>query len=118
MWRSKIMENEISVDPFDYELPPSYTGIVIFRGSRRCYYKDGKVHREDGQAVVYYSVNRQEWWLNGKRIWSSNFCSTNHKIVTKKQHPEYPKVQIWKYIDNNVIKEQIVIPGMEYWFIE
>jgi len=117
VWRSK-MENIISLDPFDYELPPLYTGIAIFRGSRKCYYKGGKIHREDREAVIYYSVNRQEWWLEGKRIWSSDIPITNHKIFEKKQHLVYPEVQIWKYIDNNLVKEQVVIPGMNYWFIE
>ena len=37
----------------------------IYPDGRQEWYLNGKLHREDGPAVIYPN-GRQEWWLNGK----------------------------------------------------
>ena len=86
----------------------------------RWWYKNGKLHREDGPADIWKDGYKQ-WWLDGGRIWSSdlNKIDLKNKIIfSKEPHPEYPNIQVWKWLDQNKIREQIVIPGMEEYIIE
>jgi len=83
------------------------------------WYKNGIFHREDGPAFV----NQQgfkTWDLEGEEIFSSTekLDLTNKIVLSKEVHPEYPTVQVWKYIGQNGIREQIVIPGMEEYILE
>jgi len=106
------------------EIPRDYTGIVEWENAR-FWFKEGVEHREDGPSYIENKIGNRtykEWWLlNGKEIWNSNykkFDSTNKIILSKDPHPLYPTVQVQKYIDENGIQEQIIIPGMEPWFTE
>ncbi len=40
---------------------------VIWPDGTQRWYKDGKLHREDGPAVIY-SYGTKEWYLNGKNV--------------------------------------------------
>jgi len=82
--------------------------------------KNGEYHREDGPAYISIS-GCEEWYLNGQIFWNSNWDAldlTNCIILSKNLHPEYPTIQIWKYINGNGIQNQIIIPGMEAWILE
>ena len=35
------------------ETPKNFTGIVEFSSGTKCWFKDGKFHREDGPAIEY-----------------------------------------------------------------
>jgi len=103
-----------------YEIPSNYTGIVEFLSGSKWWYKNGKRHREDGPSFIYYN-GEKEWWLDGKYIWNSSWDKLdlrNRIILSKEPHPLYVACQLFKYIDEYGIQEQIVIPGMEEWFIE
>ncbi len=96
------------------------TGIVEWENGIEEWYKNGKLHREDGPARFFY-FGDVEWYLEDKLIWASDYEKidfTNKIILSKEQHSLYPIVQVWKYIDENGVQEQIVIPGMEECFIE
>jgi hypothetical protein len=41
--------------------------IKIYFGIQRCWYINGKLHREDGPAVKYASGDK-EWYINVKLI--------------------------------------------------
>ena len=59
--------------------------------------------------------------LNNCLICSDNWNKVDLRskiILSKDTHPEYPTVQVWKYIGQNGIREQIVIPGMEEYILE
>ncbi len=102
------------------EISSNYTGIVEYEDQTKTWLKNGKLHREDGPAIIWYT-GFKDWFLDGKCAWNSNrkkFDFTNIIILSKNPHPEYPTVQVWKYIDENWIQEQIVIPGMEGLIIE
>jgi len=102
------------------KISDKYIGIVEWEDGDIGWYKNGYVHREDGPA--YIEANGiEEWYLQGVYIWHSKiekFDLKNYIVLSKEQHPEYPTVQVWKYIDGNRIREQIIIPGMEAWIIE
>ena len=103
------------------EIPDDYTGIVEFENGASGWFKNGFRHREDGPAYIGSSGYRG-WYLDGHCIFYTN-CYFSHYIkkcifLSKEQHPLYSTVQVWKYIDRNGIKEQIIIPGMEGFIIE
>ncbi len=97
------------------EIPVNYTGIVHVESGTKIWYKNGKWHREDGPAYISIS-GWEEWHLNGKFVWHSEYNKldfTNKIVLLKEQYPEYPTIQIWKWIDKNGIREQMIISGME-----
>jgi len=101
--------------------PCKHTGIIEFinSGTEICF-KSGELHREDGPAVNR-KIGDKMWYLDGNCMWSStwnNLDLRNKIILSKNPHPKYFTVQVWKWLDKNRIREQIVIPGMEKWFIE
>ncbi len=101
-------------------VPEHYTGIVKFVVGTTTWFKDGKRHREDGPASIW-ATGRKIWYLEDKLIWSSGWKPINLKdkiIFSKEIHPEYPTVQIWKYLDKNGIREQVIISGMEEYVVE
>ncbi len=107
------------------EIPECYSGIINFVETSEFpesifWLKNGRQHREDGPAIID-DTGYKRWYLNDKFIWSSLMERRYLKdkiILSKNLHPEYPTVQIWKWIEINGMREQIMIPGMEYWFIE
>ncbi len=101
-------------------VPNSFTGIIEFSGGSKWWLQNKKLHREDGPAIVY-SDGYKEWHLGGKWVWSSSRSKIflkNKIILSKEQHPKYPTVQVWKYIDGNGFREQVIVPGMEDFIIE
>jgi len=101
------------------DIPQGYTGIIEWQYGSKGWYKNGKLHREDGPAWTRVS-GFNEWWLDGKPIWNST-CKLdliNQIILSKTQHPEYPLVQVWKILDKDRIYEQIIIPRMEEFITE
>ena len=38
---------------YDHEIPKNFTGIIEYEGGEKYWYKNGKLHREDGHAVEY-----------------------------------------------------------------
>ena len=100
-------------------IPKNYSGIIE-RKNGKGWYKDGELHREDGPAWIRYD-GYKIWFLDGTLILScdSNLNFSNKTIVSKSQHPKYPLVQVWKIknIIDGKIQEQIMIPGMELYFL-
>lgn len=102
------------------EIPENFTGIVEWENGDKWWYENDKLHREDGPAKTLIE-GYKSWWLNGNYIWNSDyekFDLRNTIVLSKDPHPLYPTVQVWKYLDMEGIKEQIIIPGMEEWFTE
>ncbi len=104
------------------EIPENYNGIVEEPqyGYKHWVKEKRRIHREDGPAK-YLQNSYKEWWLNGKYIWHSSRSKIDLKnkiILSKETHPDYPTIQVWKWVDEYGIKEQIVIPGMEECIIE
>ncbi len=53
------------------DIPKNYTGIVEFPYRTKCWYKDGKIHREDGPAIEWTN-GEKEWWFEGKEYFRIN----------------------------------------------
>jgi len=100
------------------DVPINFTGIVEFENGDKEWLKNGITHRENGPSIIDKNGYRG-WWLKGNFIWDSNstkFDLTTCIILSKEQHPEYPTCQVWNYVNEHGIKEQIIIPEMEEWF--
>ena len=119
----KIDSKVLKLNSKKDSIPENYTGVVEWEEQEKEYkvwLKDGEWHREDGPAIVY-NDGEKEWWLDGICIWYSHHKKLDLSkciILSKKHYFKCPTIQIWKYIDGNRVREQIVIPGMEEWFIE
>ena len=61
------MEENIirNIRSYDQDIPDRYTGLAIFRDGHKVWYKNGKVHRENGPAKIL-AGGEKEWWLNGE----------------------------------------------------
>ena len=73
------------------EVPENFTGIAEYPSGLKQWYKNGKLHREDGPAIEYadgtrlwfkngkyhredgpaieYADGTKKWWLKGKRFY-------------------------------------------------
>jgi len=91
---------------------------------------EGKFHREDGPAGISNTTGKT-WALDGKLLFSTLILdiNTNHPmklsmdlrnkvVLSKKKHPKYPTVKIWKILDDERISELIIIPGMEEYITQ
>ena len=95
------------------EIPKDFSGIVKYRHGTTRWFKDGVRHREDGPASIDYKGHRS-WWLKGKHIWSDGeSLGPEIILLSKEPHPEYPTVQIWKFLWSEGIYNQPIIQGME-----
>jgi len=57
---------------------PNFAGCLIDKDNYIVWYKNGKMHREDGPAFEYVNGDK-EWWLNGDA-----YREQEHKIATRK----------------------------------
>ena len=104
---------------YSNEIPKDYTGIVIWDDGDKTWYRNRKFHREDGPAYTG-KKGYKSWYLNNKFIWDSDdkLDLTNEILLSKENHSEYPNIQVWKILDKNGLREQIIIPGMEEFIKE
>lgn len=49
------------------DIPKDFTGIVKWSDGTKCYYINGKSHREDGPAMEYANGTKY-YYLNGERF--------------------------------------------------
>ena len=46
--------------------------VKVYTNGDKCWYLNGKLHREDGPAIEY-SNGHKEWFLNGKCLTEAQF---------------------------------------------
>lgn len=46
------------------DIPTYFTGCVEYPDGDMRWYKEGKLHREDGPAIKYFNGHK-EWWIEG-----------------------------------------------------
>jgi hypothetical protein len=51
---------------YDHEIPKNFTGIIEYEGGEKYWYKNGKLHREDGPAIDYLDKEKL-WYKEGER---------------------------------------------------
>ena len=96
--------NKIKANSFQ-EIPENFTGIVEYANGTEIWYKEGKIHREDGPAVEY-ADGEKRWWLESRRYFQLNLNdyvvldsyqgSYNliwHKLLGEDKVFEYPDIQ-------------------------
>jgi len=77
--------NEITVRNSS-EIPKGYTGYVKYTNGTQMWYKNGKRHREDGPALIWYD-GTQMWWLNSRLYSKEAYYQELHKrgIITEQE---------------------------------
>ena len=60
----------------DTEILHRLGGPAFISSDRKEWYKDGRLHREDGPAIEYANGSKH-WYLNGKRV-----TRAEHKALT------------------------------------
>ena len=116
-WNGKV-HKRMKVNSLS-KIPRNFTGKVELANENFYWYKNGRLHREDGPAVNY-KAGYNSWYLNDIFVWNTD-CKldfTNQIILSKKQHSFYPTVQVWKILGSNGLYEQIIVPGMEEYIQE
>jgi hypothetical protein len=69
--------------------------VEVYPHGDKCWYLNGKLHREDGPAIEYAN-GAKSWWLNGKKhredgpaveyVSGSNYWYLNDKRLTEEEH--------------------------------
>ena len=89
------------------EIPTRYTGIAEFTNGSKQWYKEGKLHREDGPACDY-SNGTKFWFLEDKE-----YTEINLKDFVVLDSYKGPYNLMWyKLLDEDNIIEYPDIPGL------
>jgi hypothetical protein len=61
----QLSKSTMKVTNVDYlsDVSSTFTGLVVDRNGHRVSFKDGKIHSENGPAVIYCNGSK-EWWLD------------------------------------------------------
>jgi hypothetical protein len=94
------------------EIPKDYTGIVEYSYGTKYWYKEGKLHREDGPAIEY-TDGYKEWWIDGVQY--SENVDIEDKFFLGKEKGKYDLEWV-RFLDKEEIEEYPIIPGMKYVF--
>lgn len=52
--------------------------VMYEENGRQIWYRNGKIHRDDGPAIIYLNVMREEWYQIGINIWYQNGIIHRH----------------------------------------
>ena len=103
------------------EIPENYTGVVKWPSGLKFWFKEGKLHREDGPAA---EGDHCRWLLENDELYCScnlnnSFLDFKNKVVLSKEtHELYPKIQKWKILSVDKIYEVLIFPGLEKYISE
>jgi hypothetical protein len=91
------------------DIPQNYTGIVVYSDGAKVWYLNGRLHREDGPAIVR-SDGAKYWWLNNGKchredgpavVWANGGKQwwLNYKQVDKQAVELYYMLKYKKVLD-------------------
>ena len=105
------------------EIPENFTGVAEWPNGTKCWYEEGKIHREDGPAIefedggkewykngerhrldgpAYESINgNKEWWFNGENY--KNKIPSNSIILDEYKDQRYQKITFYKVLTSEKI---------------
>jgi hypothetical protein len=117
-------------------IPKNFTGVAEYPNGTKHWYKEGKLHREDGPAVEWI-IGYKEWWVEGLRhrtdgpaieypngekswyienIWYSipklQFLIRTSIYLGKKQNGNY-NLDWLRFLTEEGLREYPIVPGME-----
>jgi len=88
-------------------LPKDYTGIVINSTNAKFWFKESKLHREDGPA--YESISGyKEWWIEDKQYYQVNLKDF---VILEYDKGKYG-IMWYILLDKDQIIEYPDIPGL------
>lgn len=112
------------------DIPKNFTGIVEFSDGDKFWYKEGKLHRDDGPAVEWtngdeewykegklhredgpageYQSGVKEWWLEGE--YCNNKIPSNSIILDTYKDQRYQKIIFYKVLTSEKV---VTIPIWE-----
>ena len=104
----------IKIDSRNERVPRNYTGIVEFLFGTKVWFKEGKIHREDGPAKEL-AGGHKEWWIDDIELFEQAqilFEECGEVIILEKEIDiETGGEQIKVFTDQGII-EYPFIPGM------
>ena len=89
------------------EIPNHFTGIVKWSNGTKFWYKEGKLHQEDGPACEFLNGTKK-WYLEGE--WYSQI-NLNNFVVLDYDKGKYDLIW-YKLLDKDKILEYPDIPGL------
>ncbi len=119
------------------EIPKNYTGVIEFYNGTKAWYKESKLHREDGPAVEHSDGDRY-WYiedklhredgpaiemLNGSKLWYIDNVYLSYRnlehwlntgIFLGKEKGKYDLDWI-RFLTERGIQEFPIVPGMEQY---
>lgn len=99
------------------KIPDNFTGIAINENQSEFYYKEGKLHREDGPAIVLIDGHK-EWWVDGEvYAWLCVFTMIKDGIYIKTEKGSYNLCWL-TFLTEEGFEKFPLVPGMETteWF--
>ncbi|HNC55219.1 MAG TPA: hypothetical protein PLP33_07235 [Leptospiraceae bacterium] len=128
--------NMFKVAKANRNISENFTGVAEYSNGNKHWYKEGRLHREDGPAVEWI-IGYKEWWVeglrhrtdgpaveypNGDKFWYvENIWYPIHKLQSlirtsiylgKKQNGKH-NLDWLRFLTDKGIKEFPIIPGME-----
>ena len=105
--------NKIRINSIE-EIPKDYTGIVFYRDIGTYWYKEGKLHREDGPAYEEGEYRgAKAWWIDGIQYYED--IAITGKIFLGKERGRYGLIWL-RFLNETTVEEHPIIPGMKFMF--
>jgi hypothetical protein len=92
------------------EVPNNFTGIVEYLYGTKEWFKEGKLHRENGPAIEYAN-GYKEWWIEGIEYSREKFKTLTDTSVFLEIERGRFNLEWIKYLTETGIEEYSIIPG-------
>lgn len=118
------------------DIPKGFTGIAEYPNGDREWYKEGKLHREDGPAIEWANGEKEwykegkrhrtdghaiecrdgtkEWWVNGVRYFKDNNITGKIFIGKKSKYG----IEWLRFLTDQGIEEYPIIPGFKQMLVQ
>lgn len=104
----------IKIDSRNEIIPKNYTGIVEYLFGTKVWFKEGKIHREDGPAKEF-AGGHKEWWIDDFELLEQAqilFEECGEVIILEKEIDAETGIEQIKVFTDQGIIEYPIIPGM------
>jgi hypothetical protein len=87
----------------------AFTGIKEYPNGDKYWFKEGKLHREDGPAIECADGTKY-WWIDGKQFFE--VIDVTNKLFLGKEKGKYG-LEWLKFLTDKRIEEYPIIPGFK-----
>lgn len=117
-------------------IPKNFTGIAEYPNGDKHWFKDGKLHREDGPAIewvegpkfwwiegirhriagpaVEYSDGIKEWWIEGKNYSENKLKTLTELSIFLGKEKGKHNLEWLSFLTEKGIEEFAIVPEMEF----